>query len=133
MLFRCLSGNHAVHRGLHCLLQLHGGTASQAPRSKTPFIAVNKPINGKSHLGYIKYTSIVVYTPQHCQIVTQITRITLDYVNSPADVNPKGTSTTAEGKKRASGSAAKDYGYCSFPSAICRHWTSPRIYPRTHV
>lgn len=38
--------------------------------------------------------------------------ITLDCLNSPADENPKGTSATAEGRKRASVSAAMAYGYC---------------------
>lgn len=38
--------------------------------------------------------------------------MSIDCIDSPADVNPKGTSATAEGKKRTSVSAAKDYGYC---------------------
>lgn len=44
------------------------------------------------------------------QIKPQIARINIDCMVSPADVNPKGTSTTAEGKKRTSASAAKPYG-----------------------
>lgn len=38
--------------------------------------------------------------------------MSVDCMNSPADVNPKGTSATAEGKKRTSVSVAKAYGYC---------------------
>lgn len=41
-----------------------------------------------------------------------IVKIDIDSIDSPADVNPKGTSATAEGKKRTSASVAKDYGYC---------------------
>lgn len=51
---------------------------------------------------------------QDGQIAPYILRINKDCINSPAEVNPKGTSVTAEGKKRTSASVAKAYGYCIF-------------------
>ncbi len=47
---------------------------------------------------------------QDGEITTKIMRIDIDCIDSPADVNPKGTSLTAEGKKRTSASVAKAYG-----------------------
>lgn len=47
---------------------------------------------------------------QNGQITPLIPRITSDWVDSPADVNPKGTPRTAERKKRTSVYAAKAYG-----------------------
>lgn len=56
---------------------------------------------------------------QDGQIVPYILRINIDCLNSPADLNPKGTSVTAEGKKRTSASIAKAYGYCIFEGLVC--------------
>lgn len=47
------------------------------------------------------------------RIMLTFTQIKLDCPNSPADVNPKGTSAAAERKKRTSVKAAMPYGYCS--------------------
>lgn len=51
---------------------------------------------------------------QDGQTVSYIPQINIDCMDSPADLNPKGTSVTAEGKKRTSASVAKAYGYCIF-------------------
>lgn len=44
--------------------------------------------------------------------VPLIVLMNIDCIDSPADVNPKGTSATAEGKKRTSVAAEEHYGYC---------------------
>lgn len=55
-------------------------------------------------------TFLVDNLRQKCDIIPQLVRINIDFVNSPADENPKRTSATAEGKKRATARVAKAYG-----------------------
>lgn len=67
---------------------------------------------------------------QDGQIATYILRINKDCINSPAEVNPKGTSVTAEGKKRTSASVAKAYGYCIF---VCEYFNGLVCHWNLHI
>lgn len=67
---------------------------------------------------YIGQISITGRLRQDGLTVSYFLQINIDCIDSPADLNPKGTSVTAEEKKRTSASTAKAYGYCIFEGLV---------------